>query len=313
MNRYRMLRVTFVFALLAASLSFVACSDNNNNNTEKTDTDGGTQKEGSTDNYPEGVECKDKVCTLTGVITESFKMTADKQWILSGGVFIGDDKAETVLTIEAGTKIYGETATIPGTLIIRRHSKIMAVGTKDAPIVFTSSKAAGSRARGDWGGVVINGLAKINPCDAGTSPCEALGEGAGKDGTGYYGGDKDDDNSGELKYVRVEFAGRTFGEKNELNGIAFQGVGSGTKISYIQVHMNKDDGVEFFGGTANFKYVLLTGIGDDNLDWTQGWRGKGQFLIAQQYDDAGDNGIEADNNDNSKDAAPRSKPMLSNL
>ena len=197
-------------------------------------------------------------------------------------------------------------------LVIRRHSKIMAEGTADAPIVMTSSKAAGSRQRGDWGGLIVNGNARLNACADGGSEstfCEAYGEGA----TGWYGGDDDTDSSGVLKYVRVEFAGTLVSPDNELNGIAFQGVGSGTEIDYVQVHMNADDGVEFFGGTAQAKHLLITGVGDDAMDWTDGWRGKAQFVILQQYADASDNGIEADNNGEANDATPRSAPTLSNF
>ena len=239
-------------------------------------------------------------------ITQDVTLTADKAWILQGGVFIGDDVAETVLTIEPGTIVYGDAAS-KAFLVITRNSKIIADGTKDAPIIFTSSKNNGERAPGDWGGLIINGKASVNGCT--NAPCEPEGEG----GTGQYGGSDDTDNSGTLRYVRVEFAGNPITPDNELNGIAFQGVGSGTTIEYIQVHMGKDDGVEFFGGTAQFKYILTTGISDDNLDWTDGWRGKGQYFIVQQYDGFGDNGIEADNNGDDNAASPRSNPILSNI
>ncbi len=280
-----------------AALALAACSGD------------GEGTEPTTEPTGEGVACEDGVCVLSGTLTEDLTLTADQQWLLRGGVFVGDDENEVVLTIEPGTTIYGETST-DGMLVVRRHSKIMAEGTADAPIVFTSSKAPGSRARGDWGGLVINGRAPINACAEDGDACEAFGEG----GTGFYGGDDPADSSGTLKYVRVEFAGTLISPDNELNGIAFQGVGSGTTIDYIQVHMNADDGVEFFGGTANASHVVVTGVGDDSLDWTDGWIGNLQFAVLQQHDDAsGDNGIEADNNGENNDAAPRSNPTLSNL
>ena len=254
------------------------------------------------------VSCQGDLCTISGELLQDTTLTADKQYILKGGVFVGDDLKETKLTIEPGTTIFGDTASL-SFLVIRRGSKIIAQGTKDKPIIFTSAKDDGKRARGDWGGLIINGRAPLNVCAAGTTRCEAEGEG----NTGKYGGDQADDSSGVLKYVRVEFAGQQITSDNELNGIAFQGVGSGTQVDYIQVHMNKDDGVEFFGGTVNVKHVLITGAGDDSLDWTDGWRGKGQFIIIQQYADDGDNGIEADNNSDNNTASPRSMPMLSNL
>ena len=95
--------------------------------------------------------------------------------------------------------------------------------------------------------------------------------------------------------------------------IAFQGVGSGTQVDHIQVHMNADDGVEFFGGTVEVSHVLVTGVGDDSLDWTDGWSGGAQYVILHQHDDNGDNGIEGDNNGEANDASPRSAPVLSNL
>ena len=253
-----------------------------------------------------GLNCDGDLCVLSGTLTENLTLTKDKEWLLRGGVFVGDDVSQTILTIEPGTTIYGETST-QGMLVIRRGSQIIADGTAVEPIVFTSSKEVGSRARGDWGGLIINGRAPVNGCD--TAPCESFGEG----GTGFYGGSDESDNSGTLRYVRVQFAGRLISPDNELNGIAFQGVGSGTTVDYVQVHMNKDDGIEFFGGTVNVKHVLLTGIADDSMDWTDGWRGNAQFIVAQQYDDASDNGIEADNNAENNESSPRSSPVLSNI
>lgn len=239
---------------------------------------------------------------LSGTITQNMTLTADNEYLLRGGVFIGNGTNETILTIEAGTTIYGESST-QGMLVINRGSRIMAEGTAQNPIVFTSDKPDGQRNRGDWGGLIINGRAPLN------TGAEAFGEG----GTGYYGGNNPNDNSGVLRYVRVEFAGREISPDNELNGIALQGVGSGTVIDYVQVHMNKDDGIEFFGGTVNAKHVYITGCADDQFDWTDGWSGKGQFWVCQQYTDDADRGIEADNNAENNSATPRSNPAIYNL
>ncbi len=247
---------------------------------------------------------------LSGTIVEDMTLTAVNEYLLRGGVFVGvevqsDDGAdaeEVVLTIEPGTTIYGESSSA-GMLVIRRGSKIMAEGTSTEPIVFTSDKEVGNRQRGDWGGLIINGRATLN------TGAKAIGEG----GTGSYGGTDDTDDSGILRYVRVEFAGREISPDNELNGIALQGVGNGTTIEYVQVHMNKDDGIEFFGGTATAKYVYITGAADDQFDWTDGWRGKGQFWVCQQYGDDADQGIEADNNGENNEAIPRSHPTIYNL
>lgn len=240
-------------------------------------------------------------------------MTADKLWVLQGGVFIGgDNTAKGTLTIEPGTKIIGNKGA--DFLVISRGSQIFAEGTKEAPIVFTTGNV-GNTNRGQWGGLVLNGNAPINTCGTYTAaaPCEATGEGPGARGTGVYGGNNPSDNSGVLKYVRVEFAGFEVTPDNELNGISFQGVGNGTLVDYIQVHKNSDDGVEFFGGTVDIKHVLLTGNRDDSLDWTSGWVGRAQFVIIDQFDDAANNGIEADNLSSPMDATPRSNPILSNF
>jgi hypothetical protein len=276
---------------LPLALSFTGCA-------------GGEPEPEPEDDLP--YDCSEGFCVLTGTITKDLTLTADKEWVLRGGVFIGNDADETVLTIEPGTIVYGESST-KGFLTITRASKLVAEGTADAPIVFTSSKEEGQRARGDWGGLIINGRAPVNGCNE--APCESFGEG----GTGYYGGSNDADSSGVLKFVRVEFAGNLISPDNELNGIAFQGVGSGTVVDTIQVHMAADDCIEFFGGTVSVKRVLCTGIADDNLDFTDGWVGNLQFLVAQQFDDAGDNGIEADNNAENNASLPRSSPTISNI
>ncbi|NWF75053.1 MAG: T9SS C-terminal target domain-containing protein [Nitrospirae bacterium] len=235
---------------------------------------------------------------VSGNITED--TTWSGQVLLRGAVFI---LPPATLTIQPGTTIYGETASI-GTLIIAQGAKINAVGTQAAPIVFTSEQPEGLKARSDWGGLIINGNAPLNVPGG-----IAYGEGD----TGVYGGNDPNDNSGTLRYVRVEYAGHEFSPENELNGIAFQGVGAGTTVDHVQVHMNKDDGIECFGGTVNFKYVIVTNIGDDCFDWTDGWQGKAQFLIAQQRGDDADNGFEADNNQENEDYAPRSNPTIYNV
>ncbi len=292
------------FALVAAmAFLFLGCpadDDDDASDDDAGDDDAADDDAGDDDTIDE--ECPDGVVYLSGVITDDLTLDPDCDWVLRGGVFIGDDVSETVLTIEPGTTVYGETST-KGMLVITRNSKIMAEGTASEPIVFTSSKAPGDRARGDWGGLIINGNAVTNAGD------EAFGEG----GTGWYGGSDDGDDSGVLSYVRVEFAGQLISPDNELNGIAFQAVGSGTSIDHCQVHFNADDGIEFFGGAAEASYLLTTGIGDDNLDWTDGWRGKVQYFVAQQWDGEGDNGIEADNNGEENDASPRSHPTVANV
>lgn len=249
-------------------------------------------------------------CELKGTYLKSnLRLVAGFEYIINGGVFIGDDKKDSsTLVIEPGVVLRG----LPAAFIsVMRDSKIEAVGTKEKPIIFTSLKKTG-RKRGEWGGLVLNGNAPINPCKAGTPVCEAISEGI-KEREVKFGGNNPTDNSGKLQYVVVEYAGYPIAADNELNGITFNGVGSETVIEHIQVHMNSDDGIEFFGGTANAKYVVLTGNEDDSLDWDMGWTGKIQFLIVDQGNDKIDNGIEADNYKSPMNAEPRSNPTISNM
>lgn len=251
--------------------------------------------------------------------TKSGTICTNETWSgyieLDGLVFVGEDGnagCSPTLTIQAGTVIVGIAGTPPGTLVITRGSKISAEGTLANPITFTSPKPAdGTRSWGDWGGLVINGKAKINTCDYPTNgPCEAQGEGS----SGLYGGSDDTDDSGILKYVRVEFAGHLFTSEDELNGIGLQGVGNGTEIDYIQIHMNADDGIEMFGGNVDVKHVVLTGNADDSFDFTYGWRGRAQHVVVQHYAGDADQGMEMDNNgDHGNDNLPRTQPMLANF
>lgn len=319
-------KLLIVLALAGSFL--VGCADGSNgDDTDVSDTDTtvdtvdpndtDTVDPGDTDvvdTYPDtdpctisGISCDGNNVSLTGTITESFTMTPDKNWILKGGVFIGDDVHETILAIRPGTTVYGDGAT-DGFLVIQRSSKLIADGTKNAPIVFTSAQLDGSRGPSDWGGLVINGRAPSNSC-ASASECNIPGEAA----TGTYGGQDPHDSSGILRYVRVEFAGTLINTTNELNGIAFQGVGDGTVVDYVQTHQTADDGIEFFGGTVNAKHLLITGAQDDGFDYTDGFSGKVQFVIVQAFNTAADRGIEGDNNKNNNEATPVSNPTLQNF
>jgi hypothetical protein len=238
---------------------------------------------------------------VSGSITESVVWTPDRKYMLTGLVFV---ESEATLTIKPGTTITG---TSGSALIITRDGSISAQGTKESPIVMTSAQAEGKRQRGDWGGLVLLGNAPVN---TGAGHIEGIDP---NDPRGGFGGNADAESCGVLKYVRIEFAGYEISQDNELNGLTIGGCGSGTILSHIQVHMGLDDGIEFFGGTANLKYVLISRPGDDGLDWDRGWQGKGQFIIVHQGPDKGDNAIEADNYKGDKNATPRSGPQLSNI
>ena len=250
------------------------------------------------------------VCVLTGTVTANTHLTANNVYLLNGAVFIGGDNTNAAtLTIDAGTKVIAPVGL--NFLVVNRGSKIEALGSEAAPIVFTYDDEANATASttGRWGGLIINGNAPVNGCAAGTVLCELEGEGS----TGKYGGNNVADNSGTLNYVIVKYPGQNITETNELNGIAFQGVGSGTKVDYVQVHGSSDDGVEFFGGTVNVKHLYLSSNEDDSFDWTFGFRGKVQYAVLKQRAGSGDRGIEADSNEFAFDSLPRSKPTLANF
>ncbi len=242
---------------------------------------------------------------LSGSVGSSRTLTADRPWLVSGGLFVNSG---ATLTIEEGTRIYAaDDATTPF-VSIQRGARINAVGTAANPIVFTTIKTiTGGADRGAWGGIIVNGYAPINIC--GTPDCTAEGEG----GSGVYGGTDASDDSGVMKYVRVEYAGKILGTDNELNGFSFNGVGSTTVLEHLQAFKGSDDGFEFFGGDVNLKWAVSTGNSDDSFDWTHGWRGKGQFWVVQQDAITGDNGIECDNWETDYTVTPFSEPMISNF
>lgn len=216
-----------------------------------------------------------KVKTLSGNYTTDLTLYADTLYTLSGYVKIGNGKT---ITIAPGTTIVGD-ATVPGSsLWILRGSKIDAQGTAAAPIVFTSAKAPGSRKPGDWGGIIIIGNGVSNR--SGT----VLTEGPQGITEPYSGGADNADNSGILRYVRIEFAGYdvSAGAGQELNSLSLYAVGSGTTLEYVQSLAGLDDSFEWWGGAVNGRYLVSYESGDDHFDWTEGYRGRNQFLIAFQ-------------------------------
>jgi hypothetical protein len=217
-------------------------------------------------------------------------------------------KAPAVLTVLPGVTVYGNPQTA---LIIEQGAKIMAIGTPEEPIVFTSNKPAGSRARGDWGGISINGYAPIN--NAGGSCPDNPQTAVGEAGMGVYGGCNSHDNSGTLRYVRIEYGGYRMDGENEWNALTLQGVGDETIIEYVQCDQNDDDGIEFFGGTVDVRNILNSRCADDHFDWTNGFTGKAQFIVAHKADDDGDRGIEGDNLKADNSAQPVSNPTIYNM
>jgi hypothetical protein len=225
---------------------------------------------------------------LAGNILGERVLSADSVYVLKGFVLV---QPGAVLRIPAGTRIEGDYAT-KGALITVRGSgsspsgRLYAEGSREKPIIFTSSQPVGMRRRGDWGGIVLNGLAPNN---------WAGGTGIGEGNTGAYGGSKADDNSGVLRYVRIEYGGTKITPDNEINGLTLNSVGHGTVIEYVQTHMIADDGFEWFGGTVNAKYLVSSGNDDDAFDMDYGFSGRLQFLLAVQDPDLANRGLEMDN------------------
>ena len=242
--------------------------------------------------------------TLQGTLTESVTIPAGSAWTLKGYVYVPDG---ITLTIGEGATIKSDLAE-KGALCIERGGKIFAQGTAEKPIVFTSGRPDLEKAPGDWGGIILLGKAttnKVNPTIEG---------GVGR----TYGGSDDNDNSGILRYVRVEYAGIAAFPNSEINSFTFGGVGRGTIVEYCESYYGNDDGFEFFGGTVNCKYLVAVGTADDDYDFDFGYTGTVQYAISKrdpQFVDGADagNGIECDNDATGSTATPTTKPVLINF
>ncbi len=253
---------------------------------------------------------------VSGDITTNTTWTKNNTYLLSGFVYVTNG---AVLTIEPGTVIKGDKNT-KGSLIITRGAKIIADGTPDDPIVFTSNESTPTY--GDWGGIILLGYAPTNQVYNGTSGLGLI-EG-GLDATkGIYGGGdqaggaKADDNSGVLRYVRIEYPGIAFQPNNEINGLTMGGVGNKTTIDYVQVSYSGDDSFEWFGGTVNCKHLIAYRGVDDDFDTDNGFAGNIQFAYAVRdpnvADVSGSNGFESDNDASGDGALPKTKATFSNV
>ena len=241
---------------------------------------------------------------ITGTIADVVELPKGK-YILKGYVFVTERAS---LRFAAGSLIVSDTIQ-KGALIVERNARLFAEGTAAEPIIFTSGKAPGARTPGDWGGIVLLGNAPTNRV---TEPIIEGGINS------KYGGTIAADNSGSLKYVRIEFAGIAADPNSEINGLTCGGVGSGTTLENIQVSYGNDDAYEFFGGTVNPKNLIAFATADDDFDFDFGFVGRLQFGISLRdplFVDGGDagNGIECDNDGSGTTAAPRTRPVMSNF
>ncbi|MFV0593615.1 MAG: hypothetical protein ACK5M7_19745 [Draconibacterium sp.] len=259
------------------------------------------------------LEGNSETITDNGFGTGTVTWTKDKEYILEGFIFVNDGQ---VLTIEPGTVLRFKSgqAENASALIVARGGKIIAEGTEAEPIVFTSEdddlNGSVSRGiRGLWGGLIILGNAPLN-LSGGEASIEGI---PAAEPRGIYGGIDENDNSGILKYVSIRHGGTNIGDGNEINGLTLGGVGSQTRIDYVEVISNEDDGVEIFGGTVNLKHMVVSGCGDDLFDYDLGWSGNGQFWLGLQEDLPGDNLIEAGGGVDPIYGIPNSLPNLFNL
>jgi len=286
MKKYLRTTAYYVMMLALAGVSFIACDK---------DEDKPTPPPPSED------------LELKGELTTERRLLSGNTYSLVGGYQV---KNGGNLIIEPGV-IINATRTIDGQcdyIIVEQGGKINANGTKENPIIMTSTREV----PGAWGGLHICGKAPGN-LTGGTGKSEI--------GDATFGGNDVADNSGSLRYIRLEYTGFAFSETKESNGLTLYGVGNGTQIEYIQTYKGADDGFEWFGGTVNAKYLVSTHSEDDSFDWTDGWVGKGQFWVAIQDQTApatdgtanGDCLIEADNREDNFGNTPVSSPTLSNL
>jgi hypothetical protein len=247
---------------------------------------------------------------LVGRGNDTVENEADVQAVRDAGV---------TLTIRPGVQVR---AFDTGSLLVTRGSKLNAIGSAASPITFSSLSDDDLDGEGEWGGVIVQGFAPqygqggTGACFGSGTTCNVVGEG----GTvvGNYGGNDPADNSGTIRYVRIAEGGRVAGPNNEINGLTLQGVGHGTSIEYIQVHGNLDDGIEWFGGTVNVRYAVLTNNDDDDIDFDEGYQGNIQYAIVRKNPNkaapTGSNdprGIEANSSDD--DYAPETEAVLANI
>lgn len=250
--------------------------------------------------------------TLRGEITGTVVLHRTKVYGLDGYVYVNDGGK---LIVEPGTIVVGDTVGQNSVLCVNRGGIIIAEGTKNSPIIFTSRAAPGQRERGDWGGIVICGKARTNH-PGGQSQIEG-GIADPSPGKGWFGGQNDNDSSGSLKYVRIEFAGIAVAPNNELNSLTLGAVGRGTQIDYVQCSYSNDDAFEWFGGTVNAKHLVAFGTLDDDFDTDNGFSGMVQFGLVKRFQNVADvstsQSFESDNDASASFNQPMTRGVFSNI
>lgn len=283
----------FLLGLFVATTLFVGCTDDDTADVIINQTGDGTS---------DPVDPTD--LTIGGSLTEDLTLDSNTEYLLTSALIVPEGRT---LTINPGTVIKA-TSGADVYVAVMQGGMIKAEGTASSPIVFTSNTSTPNA--GDWGGLILLGKAPINSVTGGdaTSTSEIGGL--------AYGGSVVDDNSGVIKYVRVEYSGGAADASSENNGFSFYGVGTGTTIDYIQAFEGKDDGIEFFGGTVNASHVSVIGAQDDSVDWTEGFTGTLTDVYIE-HRQSHDKGIEGDgfNTDIGNNSNPVfwSAPTINNI
>ena len=288
---------TWAMVLCASMTAFTACDEEDEDGPGVEIPGGDGDGDGQNDPDGGGTGNPDASSVLSGYVTSDMRLEAGKSYILDGSLQV---QAPATLTIEEGVTITAKKSENEqiNYILIERGAKIDAQGTAENPIVMTAEE----KKEGAWGGLHICGNAPTN-----------AGSGLSEIGNAAYGGNDPADNSGVLKYVRLEYTGVALDSEHESNGISFYGVGNGTEVSYIQTYVGSDDGLEFFGGTVNVDHCVVVDCTDDSYDWTEGWSGNADYLVAYQTNEDCDCLIEADNNGDNAAAMPVSHPVLNHL
>ncbi|MBT8297257.1 MAG: multidrug transporter [Maribacter sp.] len=288
----------FLFLVGIATALLFGCEKDNtpdiviNDNSITNNISGGNEEPGDT------------TVNLSGVYTEDLTLDSEIDYVITGPVLIADG---TTLSIPAGMTIKAEPVGVNAYIAIQQGAQINAVGTADSPIVLTSN--ASSPSSGDWGGLVMCGRAPINSTADGSEDT-ATSEVGGLS----YGGNTPTDNSGNIQYMRIEYAGGAIDGNAELNGLSVYGVGNGTTIDYVQIYEGSDDGFEFFGGTVNASHLVVVNAEDDSIDWTEGFIGTLTDVYVQ-HGTSHDKAFECDgyNTDFSNEGGYFSAPNVTNV
>jgi hypothetical protein len=262
-----------------------------------------------------------KTVTLSGHVTKDTTLLAIDNNFITGLVYVD---AGVTLTVQKGATVKGAySGTNTAALIIKRGAKLNAIGTQDSPIIFTS--ASPTPVSGDWGGIELLGKASINSSNGGAPGLyipeggfnNAAGDGLAGSGDALVPTPVNNDNSGTLQYVRIEYAGYAFLPNQEINSLTMACVGSGTTIDHIQVSYAKDDAYEWFGGTVNCKYLIAYKTQDDDFDTDNGFNGSVQFgLIVRDSaiaDVSKSEAFESDNDGSGSSLLPQTKAVFCNV